>query len=996
MNNRARRILSCLLVLVLCISLVPGAVIPADAATVNYVTGNVDNLTGVVYNWGRRGTTATFLSPMAEDFYDETGYEELIAFDGGTGTSNAPSSQLYKELAQLMKSNHDYITSYDATRNLYAFTDCQNSDGSSISSFYSGAAIGPAWDGGKTWNREHTWPNSKGLNGNDENDIMMLRPTASSENSSRGNTAYGKSSSYYDPNEVSNGRYNLHGDVARIMLYVYVRWGNTSHMWGTGGVMESLDVLLEWMEEDPVDTWEMGRNDSVQSITGTRNVFVDFPELAFLLFGEAVPEMTTPSGNAAGSQYTITATVNDAAMGRAVVNGRTITAYPAEGHYLVDYALASGEAVITRSGNILTVSASSDCTVQLNFAARQELDVTYYENNAQAAKASVYAGDTVTLPGHAGSVPEGYNFIGWVTAPLAQTEDKPAEIYGAGSRYTVDAATAFYSLYSKVDTQAGGAGNIFTRYTGAVTEGDYIIYYADTNAGAMAASQSASPKRLDYRPVTIVSDMIELPDAAIVWHIAPTSDGYVSIYNSAAGKYAAGNGAKNTLVLSGSLDSYSKWTPSGTKTYEFVNLGNKNAGVNSNLRKNENYGFSCYATQTGGALTLFKAAAGTVYYSTGVCNHENARDVAAVPATCTATGFTAGIFCDDCGLYISGHAVVDMLPHAWDEGTVTVEATFENVGQIEYTCGTCGTTETEEFTKPLIDLEGTSMTLGDSLEVAFIFDITQLEEDGAMAYITKSYADGREAVTVEIPQENWKVFSGNLYYFSFAGVAAKEMCDSLSVEVCNTFGTRITNPYTDSIQEYAMRMLEKDETIADEKLRTLYVDMLLYGAAAQAQFDYDAGNPADALLTEEQRTYATGTCTTEDNLVEGPGRAGTALTLKSRMTLDFIFSNAVLGEDPTGIYAVATFTDHAGRAVETRIETFRAYDSQNSYVSVPGLAVADFATVVSCTVYDAQGNALASAADSIEGYAHRMADRIPAMVEAIVKFGTSAYQYFHG
>jgi hypothetical protein len=63
--------------------------------------------------------------------------------------------------------------------------------------------------------------------------------------------------------------------------------------------MESVEVLLAWMEADPVDTWELGRNDSVQSITGTRNVFVDYPELAFLLFGEEIPaDMQTPSGGA--------------------------------------------------------------------------------------------------------------------------------------------------------------------------------------------------------------------------------------------------------------------------------------------------------------------------------------------------------------------------------------------------------------------------------------------------------------------------------------------------------------------------------------------------------------------------------------------------------------------------------------------------------------------------------------------------------------------------
>jgi hypothetical protein len=78
---------------------------------------------------------------------------------------------------------------------------------------------------------------------------------------------------------------------------MYTRWGNTGKMWGTSGVMESPEVLLEWMEADPVDTWEMGRNDAVQQITGTRNVFVDYPEYAWLLLGEKIPQnMSTPSG----------------------------------------------------------------------------------------------------------------------------------------------------------------------------------------------------------------------------------------------------------------------------------------------------------------------------------------------------------------------------------------------------------------------------------------------------------------------------------------------------------------------------------------------------------------------------------------------------------------------------------------------------------------------------------------------------------------------------
>ena len=290
MNQLQKRSIASLLVLVMLLSLVSSFGFYANAAEFSYKYDG-----SYIYNWGTRGEAATFLSPNAESFYKDrnTSYDTLASYSGSSDKSKVPSSSLYLELKELMTDAHDYKTSYSATKNLFQYTDCQN-NGGKISSFYSGKLIGPSWD--STWNREHTWPNSKGLGGSDEDDIMMLRPTSISENSSRGNTAYGQSSGYYHPNRESNGAYDLRGDVARIFLYVYVRWGNQSYAWGSSGVMESVAVLLEWMEADPVDTWELGRNDSVESITGTRNVFVDYPELAFILFGAEIPDgLTTPS-----------------------------------------------------------------------------------------------------------------------------------------------------------------------------------------------------------------------------------------------------------------------------------------------------------------------------------------------------------------------------------------------------------------------------------------------------------------------------------------------------------------------------------------------------------------------------------------------------------------------------------------------------------------------------------------------------------------------------
>ena len=276
---------------------------PTGYTSADQVVYNI--VDGYVANWGARGEEIDFLSTYATNFY--TGnytFDVMSGLSGGTSTSNAASSELYAALQTLMESKHTTFTKYSSSsssldcRYYYLYTDCLNGDTSTVSTIYRGLLVDSTWDGGSTYNQEHIWPHSKciGTTSTDIGDIMHLRPANPSENSSRNNTAYGESDGYYDPG------LSVRGDCARTVLYLYTRWGNTDYMWGTDGVIESVDILLKWIEEDPVDTWEMGHNDAVQSITGTRNVFVDYPEYAWLLFGQEVPaDLTTPSSGNAGS-----------------------------------------------------------------------------------------------------------------------------------------------------------------------------------------------------------------------------------------------------------------------------------------------------------------------------------------------------------------------------------------------------------------------------------------------------------------------------------------------------------------------------------------------------------------------------------------------------------------------------------------------------------------------------------------------------------------------
>ncbi len=385
-----------------------------------------------VANWGQRGVLCTSLTSYANSYY--TGsytYANLSSYAGGTSQSNAPNSALYSALKTMMTSKHTNINSYNDNKTMIKYTDCQNGDTSKISSFYSGTVLNSSWDG--SWNREHTWPNSKGLGGSDENDIMMIRPTAYEENGSRGNTAYGKSSGFYNPNSESGGALDLRGDVARICLYVYTRWGNTSYMWGSSGVMESLDVLIEWMTVDPVDTWEMGKNDAVQSITGVRNVYVDYPELAFKLFGREVPTgYSSPSlgqgsgtGGSTGGGTTDTPVVEPEAD-----STLTISEALELGGAMTHDTVTTNKYYVTGVISEINNSTYGNMYITDESGSRLYVYGTYGADGTtryDGLTTKPYAGDTVTLYGVVGNYNGPQMKNAWITniVPAEGSENEP-------------------------------------------------------------------------------------------------------------------------------------------------------------------------------------------------------------------------------------------------------------------------------------------------------------------------------------------------------------------------------------------------------------------------------------------------------------------------------------------------------------------------------------------------------------------------------------------
>ena len=230
-----------------------------------------------------------------------------------------------------------------------------------------------AWDNHNQdqWgiNREHVWPKAEGFDnsgaGGARGDPMHLMAGNGYANNIHSNYYYGyvkTTSSYTDcGNTYSNQSGNLRGtsktkntgtvfepqdcdkgDIARAIFYMVARynylsgsdsdgidannpnlaltqsisdWSNSGYTSSTNttGKMGVLEDLLNWHHQDPVDEYEIHRNNLLYTnYTNNRNPFIDFPEWVDFIWGTVSYNGTTyqsysstPTGYATPSSDTI-------------------------------------------------------------------------------------------------------------------------------------------------------------------------------------------------------------------------------------------------------------------------------------------------------------------------------------------------------------------------------------------------------------------------------------------------------------------------------------------------------------------------------------------------------------------------------------------------------------------------------------------------------------------------------------------------------------------
>ncbi|MDT0557033.1 endonuclease [Ichthyenterobacterium sp. W332] len=164
-------------------------------------------------------------------------------------------------------------------------------------------------DNSGKWNREHTYPRSRGgffnieeddvVDGPDifwttkadslrhgNSDAHALRAADGAENSLRGNQHYGE---YTGPSGTLG---SFRGDVARSVLYMEIRYNGLEVVNGFPSTnnepLGDLATLLDWHRNDPPDDFEMNRNNVVYTWQLNRNPFIDQPDLVEYIWGTNV------------------------------------------------------------------------------------------------------------------------------------------------------------------------------------------------------------------------------------------------------------------------------------------------------------------------------------------------------------------------------------------------------------------------------------------------------------------------------------------------------------------------------------------------------------------------------------------------------------------------------------------------------------------------------------------------------------------------------------
>lgn len=225
-------------------------------------------------------------------------------------------NELKNQLATLITSTHTKVISYSELQTLMKTSDLDPQNPANLLLIYGSQSSGTHQRSrpvGGSWNREHVYAKSKGTpnlgTSGPGADGHHLRPADNTLNSTRGSllfddgtgaTAYKTSRGGWFPGD------EWKGDVARILMYMYVRYNSRClplniTMNPNTYSADFPDILLKWNVEDPVSAFEIQRQNVVANTQKNRNPFIDNPYLATVIWGGPAAQNNWPDTFSGGT-----------------------------------------------------------------------------------------------------------------------------------------------------------------------------------------------------------------------------------------------------------------------------------------------------------------------------------------------------------------------------------------------------------------------------------------------------------------------------------------------------------------------------------------------------------------------------------------------------------------------------------------------------------------------------------------------------------------------
>lgn len=336
------------------------------------------------------------------------------------------------------------------------------------------------------------------------------------------------------------------------------------------------------------------------------------------------------------------------------------------------------------------------------------------------------------------------------------------------------------SMIPATDLTTNAAESTWTLVTdlAALEVGDQVIIVAQGANNALSTTQNGNNRA--STAITKSDNTATITDAVQVLELqAGVTAGTFAFYTGSGYLYAA-SGTKNYLRTETTLSANSSWNitiaDTGVATVKATGSNTRN-WMRYNASNNPPI-FSCYGSGQAD-ICLYKLTVA----EENACQHANTHEEGYVAPTCTATGWTAAVICDDCGEKQKASTEIPMIPHNIVDGV----------------CSACGAVAYVLVTD-ISKLHTGSQIVIVATEADYTISTTQANNNRPQAAVTKSedgsnvsFGEDAQILTVEAGSEvgTYAFNTGAGYLYAAGGTGSNYLRTKAELDALGSWNIEI-------------------------------------------------------------------------------------------------------------------------------------------------------------------------------------------------------------